>query len=63
LIKNEYQVLVAKCRASGISAKAWCEANSIEYHRYLAWATKINKENSIEPQMWADVTILKRKLS
>ena len=57
LVKNEHRKLVAKCSASWIFAKAWCEAKG----RYLAWATQINKENSIEPQYWAEVTMLQEK--
>ncbi|MGI6650022.1 MAG: IS66 family insertion sequence element accessory protein TnpA [Bacillota bacterium] len=33
--KNEQQALVVECRASGMTAKAWCEAKGINYHRYL----------------------------
>ena len=55
--KPERQALVAECRASGMTAKAWCEAKDINYHSYLAWVTKLNKEVQLEPQQWAPVTI------
>lgn len=50
---------MAECRSSGMTAKAWCEAKGIQYHRYLAWATKVNREEQSAPQQWADVTIKK----
>lgn len=54
---RERQALVAECRTSGMTAKAWCEAKGINYGRYLAWATKLNREEQCEPQQWANVTI------
>jgi len=63
LNKIDQQALVAECRASGMKAKAWCEAKGIEYRRYLTWATKVNKECQREPQQWAHVMIEKEELS
>lgn len=57
--KSEQQALVAECRASGMTAKAWCEAKGIEYRRYVAWATKLNREEQHKPPQWADVTMTK----
>lgn len=59
--KHEQQALVEECRASGISAKAWCETKGIDYRRYVTWATNINKENQIGARQWADVTMLKEE--
>lgn len=61
--KIEQQALVAECRASGMTAKAWCEANGIEYRRYLYWATRLNKKELEKPQQWADVTLAKDEQS
>ena len=55
--KRDRKALVAECRASGMTAKAWCEVKGINYCSYLAWATKLNKEVQLEPQQWAHVTI------
>ena len=64
MTKREQQAaLVVECRASGMTAKAWCEVKGIEYHRYLSWATKLNREGQHEPQQWADVTIVKDELA
>jgi len=57
--KSGQQALVAECRASGMTAKAWCEAKGIEYRRYIYWATKMNKEGQHVPQQWAAVTMTK----
>lgn len=58
---EEIQALVSECRASGMSAKAWCEAKGIKYSRYTAWATKLNRECQQELQQWADVTMAKEE--
>ena len=61
--KPEQQAaLVAECRASGMTAKAWCEAKDIQYQRYLTWATKVNRECQHKPQQWAQVTMTKEEL-
>ena len=45
--KREQQAaLVTECRASGMTAKAWCEAKGIQYQRYVTRATKLNRECS-----------------
>ncbi|MGE5632157.1 MAG: IS66 family insertion sequence element accessory protein TnpA [Caulobacteraceae bacterium] len=59
--KSEQQALVAECRASGMTAKAWCEAKGIDYRRYVSWATKLNRNVQHLPQQWADVTISKKE--
>jgi hypothetical protein len=62
LKKIEQHALVSECRASGMKAKAWCEAKGIDYRRYLAWATKLNREGRNEPkQQWAEVAITKEE--
>lgn len=61
--KEERQALVMECRASGMTAKAWCEAKGIKYRQYVAWATKLNQEERHEPQQWAKVTITKEERS
>lgn len=63
MTKSDQQALVAECRASGMTAKAWCEAKGIEYRRYVAWATKLNREEQHKPQQWADVTMTKAEES
>ena len=59
--KQERQALVAECRTSGMTAKAWCEAKGIEYQRYVGWATKLNREEQHKPQQWAAVTLTKEE--
>lgn len=64
--KSEKEALVAECRASGITAKEWCEAKGIKYRSYIDWASKINKEKRQSPAgvlQWADVTITKQEYS
>lgn len=39
--QREQLALVAECRGSGMTAKAWCELKGIEYHRYIAWASRL----------------------
>ncbi|WP_066640121.1 IS66 family insertion sequence element accessory protein TnpA [Desulfolucanica intricata] len=57
---EEKQALVAECRASGMTAKAWCELKGIKYSRYCGWATTLNRKcHQDEPQQWADVTVAK----
>jgi hypothetical protein len=60
--KRDREALVAECRASGKTAKAWCEAKGIQYRQYVAWATKLNRDvHRQKPQEWADVTIAKEE--
>jgi len=61
LTKQERQALVAECRASGMTAKAWCETKGIKYRQYLGWATRVNREGQHQPQQWADVTMVKEE--
>ena len=61
--KIEQHAQVTECRASGMKAKAWCEAKGIEYRQYLNWATKLNRESRPEPQQWARVTMTKEEFS
>jgi len=56
--KHEQLALVTECRASGMTAKAWCETKGVDYRRYVTWATKMNQESQYKPQQWADVTML-----
>jgi hypothetical protein len=60
--KREQQAaFVTECRASGMKAKAWCEAKDIEYRRYVNWAIRQTREDQHEPQQWAEVTIAKEE--
>lgn len=59
MTKQEQQALVAECRASGMTAKAWCEVKGIEYGRYVNWATRVNREGQHQSLQWADVTMVK----
>lgn len=61
--KQEWQTLVAECRASSMTAKAWCEAKSIDYRLYLKWVSKLNREEQPDTQQWADVTMKKEILT
>ena len=54
--KQERLSLVTECRASGMTAKAWCETKGIEYRQYLGWATQVNREEQHRPQQWVEVT-------
>ncbi|WP_434510603.1 IS66 family insertion sequence element accessory protein TnpA [Desulfitobacterium sp. AusDCA] len=60
--RSEKEALVAECRASGMTAKAWCELKGIKYRYYVECASRINKEHplhSSEDCQWADVTFPK----
>lgn len=62
--KKERERLVLECRASGMTAKAWCEEKGIKYRSYIDWATALNKESQQEePQQWAKVANLKEEHS
>ncbi|WP_227765703.1 IS66 family insertion sequence element accessory protein TnpA [Zhaonella formicivorans] len=62
---KERQVLVAECRASGMTAKAWCEQKGIKYRQYVSWASKVNRKNQMVTehgkQQWAAVTLPKEE--
>lgn len=58
---SEQRALVAECRASGMTAKSWCEAKGIGYRQYTDWATKANRQGQHKVQQWADVTIKKEE--
>lgn len=59
------QALVAECRASGMTAKAWCEQKGIEYRQYVSWATRVNRKEQMVTrsgeQQWATVTLPKEE--
>jgi hypothetical protein len=60
--KTERQRLVAECRESGMTAKAWCEMKGIRYRQYINWATKINRDSKQnQPQQWAEITLAKKE--
>jgi hypothetical protein len=62
MTKIEGLELVKECRASGMSAKAWCESKGIKYRQYIDWATKLNREGSqLQSQQWAEVTLVKEE--
>jgi len=62
--KTERRKLVEECRASGVTAKAWCEIKGIEYRQYVSWATKVNREEKQnQPQQWAEITMAKKERS
>ncbi len=62
---KKQQALVAECRASEMTAKAWCQQKGIKYRQYLSWASKVNRkeQRAIEPgkQQWATVTLPKEE--
>ncbi|MZP31443.1 hypothetical protein GTO91_17260 [Heliobacterium undosum] len=41
---QEQLAIVTECRASGMTAKTWCEEKGIDYRQYVIWATKLNKK-------------------
>lgn len=56
--KIECQRLVCECRASGMTARAWCETKGIPYRRYVGWASRLNQqEKQNQPQEWAAITL------
>lgn len=60
--KSEREAFIAECRASGMTAKAWCELKGIKYRYYVECASKINKErqaSSPKDSQWADVALPK----
>jgi len=63
LDQQDHELLVAECRASGMTAKAWCELKGIQYKCYCRWATKANKKTENPHQKWAEVTLIEEKNS
>ena len=56
--KEERATLVSECRASGMTAREWCQLKGIQYTKYCSWATKVNREaRQSKQQQWADVTV------
>ena len=55
--QNERQQLVSECRASGLTAKAWCEMKGIPYRQYIGWATRLNRQAKQKPQQWVELNI------
>ena len=45
--------LVSECRASGKSAKAWCESKGISYSTYMGWAKPEKHEAQAKPETTA----------
>ncbi|MBM7866644.1 hypothetical protein GTO89_08505 [Heliobacterium gestii] len=61
MTSQEQLAIVTECRASGMTAKAWCEERGINYRQYVTWATKLNNKSNHPPQQWADVTLVKER--
>ena len=60
MTKEEKAALVAECRASGMTAREWCQLKGIKYTQYCSWATRVNREERQGEQLeWADVTLNK----
>lgn len=60
---EEKIALVEDCRASGMTAKSWCEAKGIHYQKYLNWARTVIQKKEQQGLQWADVTITKEEQS
>ena len=41
---GEWEELVKSCNESGKSKAAFCRANSLNYHQFLYWCTKLNNK-------------------
>lgn len=63
MTQQERDLLVAECRASGMTAKAWCQLKGIQYTSYCNWATRANKKTENPQQKWAKVTFVEEKNS
>lgn len=49
---------IADCKASGLSARQWCEKNNINLSTYKYWLTRVNKQkNSATDICWAEMKI------
>lgn len=60
MIKAEWQRLIEECRASDMTAKAWCIKKGILYKNYVRWASKLNREGKPKnKQQWAALEIPK----
>jgi len=56
MTKEEKEAIVAECRASGMTAKEWCQLKGIEYRKYCTWATRVNrKARKNEQGRWAKI--------
>jgi len=49
--EKEWVAIIGDCRASGMSAKIWCETNGYKYTSYCYWTTRINKQK----RQWGQV--------
>lgn len=58
LSRAEQMSLVAECRASGLSAKVWCEQQAIVYKTYMNWSRNANQGQQ-EPacSQWAEISV------
>jgi hypothetical protein len=46
MTRAEREALVRECRASGQSARAWCQGRGISYRSYMNWVKLIPKETA-----------------
>ncbi|OPZ88192.1 MAG: hypothetical protein BWY74_03221 [Firmicutes bacterium ADurb.Bin419] len=54
---------IADCKASGLSARQWCEKNNIKISTYKYWITRLNKQkNSATDICWAEMKIPKEMI-
>ncbi len=53
-----WQQTVTDCKASGLSARQWCEKNHIKLSTYKYWLTRLNKQKSSATDIcWAEMKI------
>lgn len=59
---SDWREMIEACRSSGMTAKAWCEENGVNYHSYCCNATRYNreeKEKGLPGPHWAVVKPIK----
>lgn len=55
---------ISDCKASGLSARQWCEKNNINLSTYKYWLTRLNKQKySATDICWAEMKIPEEVLS
>jgi hypothetical protein len=59
-LHQEWEGRISEFQRSGLTRKAWCEANHISIHKFHYWFGKLSRlesRSSLQPGPWAQVRV------
>lgn len=53
-----WEQIVSECKASGLSARKWCEVNNVKITTYQYWHNKIRKQKEKQRDLvWTEISL------